>query len=368
MNSVAIACFALVLIAQLPISFPKNLSNQSSTSRPSELDHLLEIRARMEVSMSFDNYTTDSFWKEEIQKILKLNQECGIAVVPQINYLIACERDRQKLKREYQERSTSANIASQTLIAMPILMWLIANSIGVDVLNFLKSGFGILTLICGISLTLVSRLLIKRIGHIAVQSPQIKRFKPVSQNFAAVGAFIAIFLFQTSFQGLAIATLIGCLLHFLWHRIPIQNVSEVKYHRQANQHVQIMLLAGIVETGATWSKALGYFDEEELKVLSGRIEMGVDAIQTFSDSNNWRDIGKVISFSIEKGSKIADDLRSLADEYRRDVFSYRVNRIERIAGRLIIPVNLLQIPAFIFLGLIPLVAPLIFETFSAFHI
>lgn len=368
MNSVAIACFALALIAQLPISFPKNISNQSPTRRLTELDHLLELRARMEVSMRFDNYTDDSFWSAEIQKILKLNQECGIAVIPQINYLIACERDRQKLKREYQERAASANIASQTLIAMPLLMWLIANSIGVDVLNFVKSGFGILSIICGISLTLVSRLLIKRIGRIALQSPQIKRFKPVSQNLAAFGVFIAIFLIQTSFQGLAIATLSGCVLHFFWHRIPVRNPSEVRYFRQAKQHVQIMLLAGIVETGAPWTKALGYLDDEEAKVLTGRLEMGVDAIQTFGNSNNWQDIGKVISFSIEKGSKIADDLRLLADEYRRDVFSYRVNRIERIAGRLIIPVNLLQIPAFIFLGLIPLVAPLIIESFSAFHI
>jgi hypothetical protein len=96
--------------------------------------------------------------------------------------------------------------------------------------------------------------------------------------------------------------------------------------------------------------------------------MGVSPETAFEYSKNWQEVGSLIGTSIRKGSKLSNELRMLADEYRKHALTFRVQHCEKVAGRLIIPVNLLQLPAFILMGLVPMIGPLILQTLEAFHI
>jgi hypothetical protein len=106
----------------------------------------------------------------------------------------------------------------------------------------------------------------------------------------------------------------------------------------------------------------------QLQAVGRRIEMGVAPETAFDYSTNWQDVGSLIGASIRKGSKISNELRLLANEYRSQALAFRIQHCEKAAGRLIIPVNLLQLPAFILMGLVPMIGPLVMQTLDAFHI
>lgn len=368
MTLIAMTIFFILILLQLPLLFTELSKTSKIDTKQVTLDQLIKLRSDCQVSANLNIPKNIPSWRNDLAELKLIHSESGLPLLPIIDHLIQCERDEQNLFREFEQRAATAKTASITLILMPLLMWAIAATIGVDVFGFLKTPAGLLCLLVATGLTILSRFFILKIGRVALQKPTIDRDLNISSSQAATITFISVLILQTTFIGFLIATITSCVVHFAWQNLPMQSVDELEFLIKDKQHFQIVLLSALIETGISWGRALELLRDADLSVLKGRIDMGVSAEKAFKSTVNWQKIGSAISNSIERGTEIANDLRVLADEYRQDAFSYRISRIEKFAGRLVIPVNLLQLPAFMLAGLVPVVAPLVLETLSAFHI
>lgn len=368
MLTIGIYSFLLAIVFLYPIEIPALPQAEHEDKELSVLDELFRLRAHAQIS-SLENIEYSKIsWKGEIKLIKNLQQKTGIGVTPLIDHLIECERDSQTLKREFTTRSATASGASATLAFMPALMWVIGFAIGVDVTGFLISGFGIVILIAGVGLTLGSRLVIRKLSKVALRKPAPTNRQPFSRNLAAGVGFSAVLSFQTTFLGFVFAILAATLIHNLWQIVPNQSIELKNFVICDQQHFELIAISCLMESGFNWTEALSNLQNEELGRIAKRIQMGFTPDAAFANSSDWKEIGNLISQSIQKGTRIAGDLKLIATEYRQQSLNYRIQHCEKIAGRLIIPVNLLQLPAFILLGLTPLVAPLLLQTFETFHI
>ncbi len=363
-----ICAFILALIWLYPIQFTKIQWKPKNTIYSNELETLFRFRSLAQVSQLQEINMESSKWRPRIDEALYLSTHCGIAITPLIDHIISCERDERTLFREFQNRSSTAYGASATLILMPILMWIIGVAIGVDIFSFLASILGILILTLGVGLTLLSRLVIKLVSNTALKNLKPGGRRTIKTHSAAILVFVVIFTIQSSYFGFLVAVLGAAITHAFWDRIPQIDIERARIELHSSQHFHLVYMAGLIDAGLPWLKVLSYIDENELQRIARRIEMGVDPEIAFSHSSNWQAVGKLIATSLIKGTRLSSDLRLLSTEYRELSLTYRIQQVEKIAGRLIIPVNLLQLPAFILMGLVPLVGPLILQTLETFHI
>jgi hypothetical protein len=364
----SIVAFLVAITVTYPIQILPASQKANSQALKSDLDLLIAIRLAAQSSSLANSEYEFSKWKNELAIIQALHLQYGLSVLPLIDYLIACERDDQTLSREFQNRSATAKGASLTLMMMPVLMWTIGVAIGIDVFNFLVTIIGIALLGAGFTLTLVSRMIIRSASKLALNKPSPRRPKSIPALLAALLTFLTVFAFQTNYLGFMFGSLLSIFVHEFWQRIPVRDEKIIKFILEDNQHFKIQLLAGMIDVGFPWARALHAIDDLELKVIANRIDMGVSAALAFELSEDWRRIGVLISLAIEKGSQLSSELRMLSDEYRQSCLAFRIEQCEKVAGRLIIPVNLLQLPAFLLTGLVPMIGPLFMQTFETFHI
>ena len=364
----SITAFLIGIVWLSPISLQKLQIHKGNKQNQDELNNLIRLRSIAQLSeIAISDFYIPS-WSAELRSMQSLNLLTGLAVLPVIDHVIAFERDQLELEREFLNRSATAKGASLTLMIMPFLMWVIAQAIGVNAIGFIISLIGLLFLAVGIALTSVSRLIIRWVSRSATTKPKHDLPKQLSENAASVIAFVTIFVLQPTYIGFFCAIVISLLIHTCWQILPIRDQDLEQYRIHDSQSLKLVFIAGLLETGLPWPRVLELIDDSQLQAIGRRIEMGVSPETAFEYSKNWQEVGSLIGASIRKGSKLSNELRMLADEYRKHALTFRVQHCEKVAGRLIIPVNLLQLPAFILLGLVPMIGPLILQTLEAFHI
>ena len=366
MLAASILAFCLILIWLFPNrTIARGIKTESELA--TELSFLILLRSQIQIDLPEDSNNFDSIYKDKIARYLQINKEYGISLIPLIEHLISTEQDRQKIVRELDSRSSTASGASTTLIFMPILMWLISTSLEINVFEFIFTPFGILIMAIGCLLTFVSRVTIDRTKKRALLLPEFKRQVEINPKFAAVITLVTIFLFSSNFAGFVIGVAAATLVNEFWIHIPKHQTLLII--KQLDEKTELLrILALLIETGITWTVALRACDSPELIKVSHRIEMGQSPAIAFENSEFWQEVGRLIANSVLRGTPVAQDLFRLSDEYRQQVLSYRIERVEQFAGRLIIPVNLLQIPAFILVGIVPMIAPMVIQILEGFHI
>lgn len=365
MLTISVLVFAILLIAAFPFNFVEQARVQIAKNQD-ELNLLVLLRSQVQMSLPSEDFYLKSIYREQIENYFKLNRDYGISIVPLVEHLVFVEQDNQKLLRELDNRSATATGASTTLLFMPVIMWIVGVAIGLDIFEFLVSVPGLVVVMVGLLLTFSSRWLISISKRQSLKLPKPKKLFELNSTFAALIAFSAIWMFGSNFPGFVIAVLIALVVKDFWVRIP-QNTAVVRVNSLNDKVEQLKVLALLIDAGLTWQLALKTSSSSELQGIARRIEMGQPPFKAFESSQSWQDVGKLISSSIARGTSIAPDLFRLSDDYRAEVLSYRIQRLEQFSGRLIIPVNLLQIPAFILMGITPMVAPLILQTLEGFH-
>jgi Flp pilus assembly protein TadB len=134
------------------------------------------------------------------------------------------------------------------------------------------------------------------------------------------------------------------------------------------------VLAVAVTAGASWDRAVDLAASEipvaaleDWKAINQRIKWGVPVPQAFSEgSGDWQQIAVVVDQTLRTGAPLAGALFALSNYWQEASYSEQVNQIERKASRMVVLVTLLQLPAFILLGLVPLVAASLIPLFEIF--
>jgi hypothetical protein len=103
--------------------------------------------------------------------------------------------------------------------------------------------------------------------------------------------------------------------------------------------------------------------------VAQRLEWGVEPNIAFASSHSLlQPISETIQRSSQTGAPIYESLMTQVRLWNETLQTQRIQNVEKVAERLIVPVALLQLPAFFLLGVIPMVAAEILpmlETFSS---
>lgn len=109
------------------------------------------------------------------------------------------------------------------------------------------------------------------------------------------------------------------------------------------------LVAGAVETPM----------REELRMVGSRLAMGVPAQQVWADvarHGQLGALGRSLVRAMDSGASVSDAMHRLADDLRRTAGSEVEGRARSVGAKSAAPLGLCLLPAFVLIGVVPLVA------------
>ena len=98
---------------------------------------------------------------------------------------------------------------------------------------------------------------------------------------------------------------------------------------------------------------------DELAALSSRLRLGVDPVTV------WRDLarhpqlgglGRALARAVESGASVAEAMLRLTDDLRRRSRAEVESRARSVGVKAAVPLGLCLLPAFVLIGVVPLVA------------
>jgi len=98
---------------------------------------------------------------------------------------------------------------------------------------------------------------------------------------------------------------------------------------------------------------------EELRVVSGKLRLGVDPHQVWADVSRHRQLaplGRCLARALDSGASVSESMGRLADDLRRTARSDVESRARSVGVRAAVPLGVCLLPAFILIGIVPLVA------------
>jgi Flp pilus assembly protein TadB len=155
----------------------------------------------------------------------------------------------------------------------------------------------------------------------------------------------------------------------VWRVLSSMEPAPVRRRRQALEaglpHV-VDLLACCLSAGASTSAAVALVarvvpppPSEELYAIAHRLALGGEPALVWADVGRhpqWGQLGRSLARAIESGSSVSGALHRLAGDLRRDSRARVEARARGVGVRAAAPLGLCLLPAFILIGVVPLVA------------
>ncbi|MEO5710336.1 MAG: type II secretion system F family protein [Nocardioidaceae bacterium] len=186
--------------------------------------------------------------------------------------------------------------------------------------------------------------------------------RAISTLSVAIGAVLLL----GGVVGVVAGLLAGALCWRLAGRLEPPSVRRRREQlTDAVPHV-VDLLAACLAAGLSPSGAVEQIGDavdgpvrEELLALTARLRLGVDPATV------WRDLalhpqlgglGRAVARAVETGSSVADAMTRLADDLRRTARADVETRARAVGVKAAIPLGVCLLPAFVLVGVVPLVA------------
>lgn len=166
--------------------------------------------------------------------------------------------------------------------------------------------------------------------------------------------------------GMALGPVAGLLLRrYLWHREPAARRRRRERLTRLLPHV-VDLMAACLAAGASPVSALERVAAavdplmiEELRSVTDRLALGVDPVRVWrqlGEHPQLGPLGRCIARSAESGASVAEAMRRLADDQRRDARAEVEARARAVGVKAAVPLGVCLLPAFILVGIVPLAA------------
>ena len=361
-------------------------------------DVVIALSAELAIAADFDTalfsvtqmksekwFVLQDYRSNKLRQIQKLSRESGISCLELMTFIVHSERAAQNSKHIWLEKSAAARTASLMLMVLPVGLWAMAQTVGVDAAGWLfGSDWGRICIAVGSMLVLISRLLIFTISSTYVSNRKdlnkttssFRDIPAISSNFAAITFASGIFLLAPGVFGLLIAAVAFVFTREVWPALRSGKTHSNERQIQSERPWVAVVIAASLEAGVDWRTAVQAATDsasgairEELKKVVARLQWGVAPSVAFSSAHELlQPLSETIQRSSESGSPLHSALLQQASVWSENFNSSRVQKIEKVAERLIIPVTLLQLPAFFILGVVPMIAAEIFpmlENFSS---
>jgi pilus assembly protein TadC len=98
---------------------------------------------------------------------------------------------------------------------------------------------------------------------------------------------------------------------------------------------------------------------DELARVTARLRLGIDPVTVWSDLARHPQLGglgRSVGRAIESGASVSDAMQRLADDLRQRTRADVESRARAVGVKAAVPLGLCLLPAFILVGVVPLVA------------
>ncbi len=183
---------------------------------------------------------------------------------------------------------------------------------------------------------------------------------------ATAGVVLAALLLVGGRAGVVVAVLAGSGCWWVLGRREAPSARRRRERLAAAVPHAVDLLSACLTAGLSPSAAVeqiaGAVDpplSEELAALSARLRLGVDPVTAWQDlaaHPQLGPLGRTVSRAVESGASVADAMLRLAEDLRRQRGAEVESRARTVGVRAALPLGLCLLPAFVLVGVVPLVA------------
>ncbi|REE97087.1 type II secretion system (T2SS) protein F [Thermomonospora umbrina] len=134
----------------------------------------------------------------------------------------------------------------------------------------------------------------------------------------------------------------------------------------ADLPVAVDLLAACLRGGASWAAAveavadaLGGPVADELRGVAAKVKLGADPASAWwalTERPELAALGRTVARAVDSGAALAPALTRLAEDRRRSANAEATARARAVGIRGVAPLGLCFLPAFVLLGLVPVIA------------
>lgn len=198
----------------------------------------------------------------------------------------------------------------------------------------------------------------------AAESDWMRRHRPVLSLLAGVGA--ATVVGGPLAWPAALAAAVGC-----WVAIGRSEPAWVRREREAMRRDlphAVRLLAGALGAGGAPTEALEVVAgalsgpvADRLGAVAARLRLGADPVtvwQVFSAEPALAPLGRTLARAHRSGAPVASSVARLADDLAQAARAEVEDRARRVGVKAAVPLGLCLLPAFVLVGIVPLVGGL----------
>jgi Flp pilus assembly protein TadB len=311
--------------------------------------------------------------QQRLSEIGLVVEEFGVSAVLLVQHFKLELEGQQKLKNKFSESMAPARTTAWILLLMPVPILSAASAGGLDVFAwFFKNPIGFITGAVGMLLNLASWRFFMR-SDLKSKHQVEPRFR-LTQDSAALLIFIFGFSISPTFFGFLFGIFLSLLIKVFWKQFhPAEELKKREMFKMIRARAVVELASGL-SAGLDWNRSATLvirnlpdeFQTEWNDILQ-RIAWGIPVPQAFSEGEgNWRQISVVVDQSLRTGAPLSAALLNLADQWQQNYLTDEIVLIEKKSSKFSVGVTLFQLPAFILVGLVPVIAASLSPLFEIF--
>lgn len=342
-----------------------------------ELELLLSLQAGIHSAQSFDDLVESLNLRtfcsipttSRIEQISDLTRRYGISASLLVSELITTIQNQRLISHKWKESMAAPKTASLLLFLIPIPLLAGATASGLEIFDWiLWHPIGRFVFLIGFAISVFSGWRLKRASPL--KKSQESKIPKISAKLAGGLLAAGMYAISPNFWGLLLGGFLFLIVQHNWYRF--QTLADLQASKELTdlRPRVVTELAAAVTAGLDWKTAVSAVElpskfQGEWSDIHQRIAWGVSVPAAFSNSS-WNQISTVVDQALRTGAPISNALFELAGHWQRARLSSALTEIEQRAAKNVVWVTLLQLPAFILMGLIPLVAASIFPLLKVF--
>jgi Flp pilus assembly protein TadB len=381
MATADLVAVAFVLAWALWFGLPRvrNETAREKSTAINDLESMTALIAALHAARSFEEVTSERMnsFSDLVQRRLSeiglVVEEFGVSAVLLVQHFKLELEGQHKLKNKFSESMAPARTTAWILLLMPVPILSAASAGGLDVFAwFFESPIGFTTALVGMLLNLASWRFFMR-ADLDSQHQVKPRFR-LTQDSAALLIFIFGFSISPTFFGFLFGIFLSLLIKVFWQRLqPADEIKRREMFKKIRTRAVVELASGL-SAGLDWKRSATLvirnlpdeFQAEWNDILQ-RIAWGIPVPQAFSEGEgNWRQISVVVDQSLRTGAPLSAALLNLADQWQQNYLTDEIVLIEKKSSKFSVGVTLFQLPAFILVGLVPVIAASLLPLFEMF--
>jgi Flp pilus assembly protein TadB len=189
----------------------------------------------------------------------------------------------------------------------------------------------------------------------------LARFRVVLSAVTGLGAVVVV----GGWLGVGLGAAVAAVLWRVLSRLETPATRRRREELVAGLPHAVDLMAATLSVGASPSAALGLVAHavdapmsSELLLVAGRLELGMDPVHVWTDLGahpQLGPLGRALARAVDSGAPVSEAMIRLSEDLRRSSRAAVESRARSVGVKAAAPLGLCLLPAFVLVGIVPLV-------------